>query len=136
MNDKKVIPVAEVMSPDVHTISGMDTVQQAIETMRAHNVSSLVVERRDEHDEYGMVVVSDVAKRVVAENRSPDRVNVYEIMAKPVLCVPSEMNIRYAVRMLTQFGVSRALVVDHDRNALGIVTLRDMVLRHIDEVSG
>ncbi|MBL4747931.1 MAG: CBS domain-containing protein [Magnetovibrio sp.] len=101
--------------------------------MREAGVSSLVTECRDPSDEYGLVVVSDIAKHVISENRSPDRVNVYEIMTKPVLSLHVDMNIRYAVRMLVQFGLSRALVVDERRTPVGIVSLRDMVLRHTED---
>ena len=44
------------------------------------------------------------------------------------------MNIVHGAHMLSRFKLSRALVIDHDRNPLGIVTLRDMVLRNIKEV--
>lgn len=124
------IKVADVMVPDVRTIGNKATVKEAIDQMRAVGVSSLVVERRDKSDEYGLLVVSDIAREVIAENRAPDRVMVYEVMSKPVLTLPLEMNIRYAVRLLVKFGLSRALVVDTGRSPVGIVTLRDMVLRH------
>jgi predicted transcriptional regulator len=133
MSEKSYIKVSDVMSTSIKTIDATSTVTEAINLMRESGVSSLVTERRDASDEYGLVVVSDIAKRVIAENRSPDRVNVYEIMTKPVLSVHVEMNIRYAVRMLVQFGLSRALVVDERRTPIGIVTLRDMVLRHVEE---
>lgn len=128
MSDKKIIRVGEVMTKGVRTISGMATVRQAMEILREHRMSSLVVERRDADDEYGLLEISNIAEKVVAENRSPDRVNVYEIMTKPVLSLPEEMKIRYAVRLLVQFRMTRALVVDHERTPRGIVTLRDMVL--------
>jgi CBS domain-containing protein len=35
---------------------------------------------------------------------------------------------RYAVRLLVRFAISRALVVDQQRNPLGMVTLRDLVI--------
>ena len=130
MSEKKIITVNEVMSTKVIHIEATATVADAIGQMRDSGVSSLVVDRRDKQDEFGLVVVSDIAKDVVAPDRPPERVNVYEIMTKPVLSLPPEMNIRYAVRMLTQFGLSRALVVDEHRAPIGIVTLRDMVLRH------
>jgi len=130
MTDKRNIPVEEVITRTVHRITPLATVDQAMAMMREHGVSSLVVERRDEKDEYGLLVVSDIARDVVAENRAPSRVNVYEIMSKPVINLPAEMDIRYAVRLLVKFGLSRALVVDHERAPVGIVTLRDMVLRH------
>ena len=84
---------------------------------------------RNADDEFGLLVVTDIAREVLGKGRSPDRVNVYEAMSKPILTLSAEMNVVYAVRMLTRFQLTRALVVDHDRNPLGMVTLRDMVLR-------
>lgn len=132
MNEASYITVADVMTTLIKTIDATATVKDAINMMRDSGVSSLVAERRDASDEYGLIVVSDIAKHVIAENRAPERVNVYEVMTKPVLTVPADMNIRYAVRMLVQFDLSRALVVDQNRSPLGMVTLRDMVLRHVE----
>ena len=67
----------------------------------------------------------------MVKGRAADRVNVYEAMTKPVLTLDKDMNIRYAVRLLVNFKLSRALVVDHERNPMGIVTIRDMVLGSI-----
>ena len=99
--------------------------------MHRHAVSSLVVPRRDD-DESGLALVSDIARKVIAESRAPERVNVYEVMSKPVLTLPSMMQNRYAVRILVRFDISRAVVVDHDRNPVGIATLRELVLAHVE----
>ena len=128
MNATRILRVGDIMRAEVYTIEGLATVSEAMALMRRHRVSSLVVPRRDADDEFGLILVSDIAGRVIAENRSPDRVNVYEVMSKPVLTLASEMQVRYAVRLLVRFGVSRAVVVDHDRNPVGIATLRDLVL--------
>ena len=116
------------MVTQIISINGLATVSDAMALMRQHNVNSLVVNRRDEDDEIGLVLVSDIARRVIAPNRPSDRVNVYEIMSKPVWTVPPDMLARYAVRLLARFDVSRAVVVDHDRNPIGMVTLRDLTL--------
>jgi len=128
MSTKPELQVRDVMVTEIVSISGLAVVSEAISLMRRHNVKSLVVNRRDENDEIGLVLVSDIARLVIAPNRSPDRVNVYEIMSKPVLTVPPNMLARYAVRLLARFEVSRAVVVDHDRNPIGMVTLRDLTL--------
>ena len=133
MNARRILRVSDVMRTEVHTVDGLATVSEAMALMRRHRVSSLVVPRRDDDDEFGLILVSDIARRVIAENRAPERVNVYEVMSKPVLTLPSEMQARYAVRLLVRFGVSRAVVVDHDRNPVGIATLRDLVLGHAQE---
>ena len=128
MSSKSELRVGDVMVTEIISINGLATVSDAMVLMRRHNVNSLVVERRDADDEVGLVLVSDIARQVVAPNRSPDRVNVYEIMSKPVWTVPPDMLARYAVRLLARFELSRAVVVDHDRNPIGIVTLRDLTL--------
>ncbi|MEE8351317.1 MAG: CBS domain-containing protein [Rhodospirillales bacterium] len=133
MTDKKIIRVADVMTKGIITIEAAATVSDAVRLMREHHTSSIVVERRDDADEYGMIAVADIASEVLGKDLSPDRVNVYEIMSKPVLALAAEMNVVYAVRMLSRFKLTRALVVDHKRSPLGIVTLRDMVLRSLED---
>ena len=126
--DTRAIRVADVMGAEVHTIDGLATVAEAVATMKRLRISSLVVDRRHDDDELGLITVSDLAREVIAPDRAPDRVNVYEIMSKPALAVRSGMLARYAVRLLVRFSVSRALVVDEDGAPLGLVTLRDLVL--------
>ena len=90
------------MTPQVKTIGReLQWYAEAIEMIRTVKVSaSLVVERHDEGDEFGMITIRDIAREVVATDRPADRTGVYEIMTKPVLTVPAEMNIKYAVRLL------------------------------------
>ena len=133
MSTRRILRVSDIMRTEVHTIDGLATVSEAMALMRREHVSSLVVPRRDADDEFGLILVSDIARKVSAENRAPERVNVYEVMSKPVLTLSSEMQARYAVRLLVRFGVSRAVVVDHDRNPVGIATLRELVLGHVEE---
>lgn len=134
MSNKKPIRVSDVMVPNLRSVDGLATVAEVMALMKQHRVSSIAVNRRNEDDELGLVVVSDIARDVIAKNRAPERVNVYEIMSKPVLSLPEDMLARYAVRLLVRFGLSRALVVDHDRNPLGMVTLRDLVMAHVEEL--
>lgn len=127
VSDKRV---GEVMSRNIKKIDSMATVSEAIALMDKEGVSSLVVDRRDADDEYGLLVIADIAREVVAKDRAADRVNVYEIMSKPVVALPVDMKLRYAIRLLARFELSRALVVDERRAPVGLVTLREMVLRH------
>ncbi|MCY3692120.1 MAG: CBS domain-containing protein [Chloroflexota bacterium] len=128
MNAQNPVRVGDVMAPQLHSIDGLATVADAMALMKQHGVEALVVNRRDETDEVGLILVSDVAREIIARNRSPERVNVYEIMSKPVLTLPPDMLTRYAVRLLVRFQVSRAIVVDRDRSPIGLVTLHDLVI--------
>lgn len=133
MSEKRTIRVGDVMGSKLYTIDRLATVAEAMALMKQYEVSSLAVDRRDDDDEFGLLVVADIAREVIAPNRAPERVNVYEIMSKPVLTLPSAMLARYAVRLLVRFELSRAVVVDYERQPLGMVTLRDLVLSHVAE---
>jgi len=130
MSEISYVRVSDVMTPGVHTIGRLATVAESIDLIRKEGVSSLVVERHDESDEFGMLTIRDIAREVVATGKPADRTSVYEIMTKPVLTVSATMNVKYAVRFLVRYSISRALVVDDNHNPVGIATLRDMVLGH------
>ena len=133
MSEKRIIRVGDVMGSKLYTIDRLATVAEAMALLKQYEVSSLAVNRRDDDDEFGLLVVADIAREVIAQNRAPERVNVYEIMSKPVLTLPSAMLARYAVSLLVRFELSRAVVVDYERHPLGMVTLRDLVLSHVAE---
>ena len=127
-SEKKVIRVRDVMKQEFDVIDGRVTVMEALRTMRHVETKSLIVERRHDDDEYGMVLISDIAREVLAKDRSPERVNVYEIMAKPILPVDPDMDIRYCARYFEKFDLSRAPVVEN-RKVIGIISYTDMVLK-------
>ena len=131
MSERKVIRVRDVMKPGFDMINGKMTVEDALKAMRHVETKCLIVDKRHSDDEYGMVLLSDIAKQVLACDRSPERVNIYEIMSKPVISVSSDMDIRYCARMFEQFGLSRAPVVDNAK-VVGIVSFTDMVLKGFD----
>lgn len=133
MTENVSIRVRDLMATELHAIDGLATVAEAMALMRQHQVDSIVVKRRNEDDELGVLTVGDIARGVIADNRSPQRVNVYEVMSKPLLTVPDDMLVKYAVRLLVRFGLSRAVVVDRQRNAIGKVTLRDLIMGYMEE---
>ncbi len=126
--ERKIIRVREVMKQQFDMIDGHVTVMEALRTMKHVETKSLIVDKRHDDDEYGMVLISDIAREVLAKDRSPDRVNVYEIMAKPLLPVDPDMDIRYCARYFEKFDLSRAPVVEH-RKIIGIISFTDMVLK-------
>ena len=68
-----------------------------------------------------------IAREVLAKDRAPERVNVYEIMSKPVVSVDPDMDIRYCARLFHKLGFSYAPVIEGER-VLGIVGYTDLVL--------
>lgn len=123
-------PVRDCMRTEVTEVDGKLDVLSALKIMKKVGATSLIVKRRDENDEIGMLLFSDIAKKVIAKDRAPERVNVYEVMAKPVLTVRPDMEIRYCARMFENFGISHAPVVDNGE-IVGMVSFYLLVLHGI-----
>ena len=124
-----IVRVRDIMSKTLITINGMATAKEAADTMRAKQVSSLIVEKRHEDDAWGLIAVQDLIEGVIIPGRSFEEVHVYEIMTKPVIMVPAEMDIRYAARLLHRAGIRRA-PVEENRELIGMIALRSLILDH------
>ena len=131
MTEIKHETVKDVMLEDLIMIDGLTTISNALDIMRKNEISSLVINRRNESDEYGLLTARDIAKEVVVPDKEPERISAYQVMQKPVLSLRANMNVRYAIRLLLKFNVFRALIIEDDR-AIGIVTLEDMLLRYTE----
>jgi CBS domain-containing protein len=128
MSEKPIVRVADVMKTELDILDGKLTVKDALLAMKHPETRALIVDKRDENDEYGLVLLTDIAKKVLAADRAPERVNLYEIMSKPVLSVAPTMDIRYCARLLERFSIMRVPVIDGGK-VIGMVSYHDLVLR-------
>ena len=130
MNSENIIRVCDVMNQRFIIEDGLATVAAAIESLRRADAICVIVQKRHDDDEYGLVLLSDIARKIIASDRSPERINLYEIMSKPVISVRPNMDIRYTARMFETFGLSMAPVLKRGE-VLGIVSYREIVLSGI-----
>jgi signal-transduction protein with cAMP-binding, CBS, and nucleotidyltransferase domain len=127
MTQQKRVSVRDVMANTYVMVDGLKTVHDGIVLAKEHRVKALVVEKRSDDDEFGIVLMNDIAKKVLARNRSPQRTNIYEIMTKPALCVDPNMNVKYCARLFERFGISRAPVIE-DGRVIGMVSYNNIVV--------
>ena len=128
MKPTTIIRVRDVMKPEFDVVDGMTTVADALRQMRHRDTKMLLVEKRHDDDEHGVLLVSDIARKVLACDKAPERVNVYEVMVKPVVCVDPDMDIRYCARLFTRLDLSRCPVVKEGK-VVGVVSFTDLVLK-------
>ena len=128
----ELVRVKDVMKTHFDLIDGIETVANALRQAKHLETECLLVNRRTNDDEYGIVLLSDIAKKVLGADKAADRVNVYEIMSKPVISVDPEMDIRYCARLFERFGLTLAPVIEN-RTVVGVVSYRDIVLLGLRE---
>jgi predicted transcriptional regulator len=107
-------------------LDGLATVKEALEAMRSQKCEVIIVKKRNQNDAFGIVLLADIAKKVLARDRASERVNVYEILSKPVIPLDPEMDVRYCARLFERFGLSNAPVIEHGR-VIGMVSYNELV---------
>jgi predicted transcriptional regulator len=118
------------MQKNIIFIDGMASAKEAVELMRTEKVEALIVKKRYPQDAYGIVLVHDLIKGVIIADKTPDEVNVFEIMSKPVISVPHDMDIRYVSNLLMKVGL-RIAPVQENKEYIGMVSLNDLILHNL-----
>jgi signal-transduction protein with cAMP-binding, CBS, and nucleotidyltransferase domain len=128
MNPTKPIKRAkDVMISKIFYIDGIATAAEAAQMMRKNNAEALIVNKRHEDDVFGIVVIQDLVTGVILKDLEPTEVNVYEVMSKPIISVPAEMDIRYVARLLIKTGIRRA-PVEENGQFIGMISLNSLIL--------
>ncbi|MCC5809972.1 MAG: CBS domain-containing protein [Ectothiorhodospiraceae bacterium] len=118
--------VKDIMVRNVVTVSPLATIREAMAVMRDKGVKSLVTDRQNEHDAYGLVTYTTILKTIVAEEGDIDLLNVYDVCSKPVITVPGEMEARHVARMMVTHDIRRVIVTS-DNRLEGIISMSDIV---------
>lgn len=126
--ERQIMQVKDVMTQHITVIDGMLTVAEVLPVFKTYNAFMLLVDKRYPEDEYGLLTLSEVARKVIAKNKSPERVNVYEIMLKPIVSVLPDMQVHYCVKLFNRLNIRRAPVIEN-HELKGVVSYKDIVLK-------
>ncbi len=127
--------VKEIMTPKAKliTVEPTATVREALKLMRTHGVRSVIVDKTQEDGAYGLVTFKNILQSIVAEDGDIDLLNVYDIAVIPAVSISSELNVKYAARMMVTSSIKRLLVVDNNQ-LQGILTMTDIIEILMDSV--
>ena len=131
MKKKRIFQSArDVCTKKVVFIDGMATTKEAVEIMRNEKTDYLIIEKRYPQDAYGIVTVHDFIKGVIIPDKTSEEVNVFEVMSKPAVSVPADMDVQYVASLLMNIGHKMA-PVEENGEYIGIVSLSDLILDNL-----
>lgn len=125
--------VKDIMKTDVLTVAPTTPLKDAFKLMRDKNIQSLVVDKKDAHDAYGIITYTTILKEIVADEGDIDLLNVYDVYAKPALSVSKELHIKYVAKLMVNQGIKRLLVTGNNQ-LLGIISMTDILNNLIQEI--
>lgn len=125
MEPPEDVMVQEIMTKNVAVIDQNATVQKAAMILRKRNIHGLVIVKGKSI--IGVLTDKDIISKVVAENKSPLKVKVKDVMAPKIIVAKPTDTIDEATRVMFANDVSRLPVVDEKGNLVGIITMTDMI---------
>ena len=125
----------DVMTRHVEEIPPQASLQDAAEKMKSLDVGALPVCENDKL--IGMLTDRDIAIRSVAAGKDPKNTCVSDAMTGDVCWCYEDEDVQKAIRLMEDRQIRRLVVMDHDKHAVGIVSLGDLATRiRNDRLSG
>ncbi|MCC5853238.1 MAG: CBS domain-containing protein [Alkalimonas sp.] len=118
--------VKDIMVKEVVTVSPFTTLREALSLMKKHDLKSLVVDKQQPHDAYGLITHTNILKTIVAESGDIDLLHVYDIYTKPVVAVGEDLAVKHVAALMSQQRIKRVLVLNNNELA-GLVTMQDIM---------
>ena len=122
------------MTSDPCTIDADKSVAYAAKMMRDEDVGVAPIVESDKL--VGMLTDRDIAVRVVAEGKDPERVTVREVASKQVVTVDPQQDLEEALRIMAKHQVRRLPVLEEDGRLVGVVAQADVAREGDDKETG
>ena len=131
--DATRLSARDLMRKDPRTIREAAPVLDAARMMRDFGVSSLVVERKDERDAFGIVTRKDIVRALLSIHGSGTAQVVADVMTKPALTVNPDLSIDHCLQIMRMMGVRRVPVVEGN-TLVGILSNSDVFRRLVQDL--
>jgi len=107
---------------------------EAARLMRDANVGAVVV--AEGARPLGLVTDRDLAVRVVAAGRDPQRVALSEVMSGEPIFLAERRSVASVIAVMRDLAIRRVMVVDDRGDLVGVIALDDLVMRLAEDLGG
>lgn len=119
-----MVPVRKIMTKGIEKVDANMSVKDVAKIMKAKKIGSILVEKDKEL--VGIVTETDIVRRLVADGKNPEGMQVKAIMSSPLLTVDIEKSIIDANDLMDKNHV-RHLAVTEEGKVIGLVSCRDIM---------
>jgi len=117
----------------IYSVDAERTVLEAARFMKEHSVGALPVMRNGAL--VGILSERDIMNRVVAAGRTPGATAVSEVMTANPRSVAADETVEECLFIMREFGFRHLPIMD-GKELKGLVSLRDILMRHTAELEG
>ena len=127
---KSGMQIKHIMTKHVESLSNKMTLAQAAEMMKQHDIGALPV--CEGGRPVGMVTDRDIVIGALAQGLDPKTTLVIHAMSSPAVCCFDDQDINDAAQLMESKQIRRIVVLDRNKNIVGILTLGDLSTHAIE----
>jgi CBS domain-containing protein len=127
----------DVMTRNPVVSVASDTVEHVAKLMKAEDIGPVpIVQDQNSKKLIGIVTDRDLAMKIVAEGRDPQRTRVEEVMTRdPVTCHEGD-DLKEALDAMRKHQVRRIPVIDNNEHIVGIIAQADVAIHEDAKTTG
>jgi len=127
--------IKEIMTHTVEVIHPSDTLQNAAEKMRNHNVGFLPVYNGGEL--IGVLTDRDIVVRAMAKGADPRTMLSWEMITSPAIYCFEDQSVDDAIDLMHDNQIRRLVILNRTTKQLaGVISLGDLAINVDDKMSG
>lgn len=119
--------ISTIMKKDLITIVPATSVMEASRCLSKYHIGCVVVVKNNEL--VGIISERDIATKVTAFGKDPFKTKVSDIMTRKIFAAKPKDSIVKVCRMMQRRHVRHIPVVDDKNQAIGILSMRDLLTR-------
>jgi len=123
--------IRDLMTRGPRTIDTAGSAVDAARMMRDEDVGLIPIV--ESNNLVGTVTDRDIAVRLVAEGKSPEKTRVADIASRELVTIDPDQDVDEALRLMAKHQVRRLPVVEEDGKLVGIVAQAD-IAKHVSAV--
>ncbi|MCI5147475.1 MAG: CBS domain-containing protein, partial [Candidatus Electrothrix sp. AR3] len=116
--------ISEVISRDIISLSPSDSVHRALEKMRLHEISCILIV--EQNQPVGILTERDVIS-ISQQKLDFYHTPLYKVMTQPVLTIPERSSLPDVVDILKDNSIRRLAVIDKQGDLVGLLTENDLL---------
>ncbi len=116
--------ISRAMHAQADWVEADTPVAEVARIMRRDDIGSVPVGRDDKL--VGMITDRDIALRVIAEGRDPERVTAEEIMTAGIVFCRTTESVEDAIERMSSKQIRRLPVIDENKRLVGMLSLGDI----------
>jgi CBS domain-containing protein len=120
--------IRDLMTRGPRTIDTAGSAVDAARMMRDEDVGLIPIVESDHL--VGTVTDRDIAVRLVAEGKSPEKTRVADIASRELVTIDPDQDVDEALRLMAKHQVRRLPVVEEDGKLVGILAQAD-IAKHV-----